>query len=85
VLVEYGSVGFLLFLLPWAVLIVAGVRAVPRQSAQQWVLVGSLAAVPVVVLTGATLDYRFFSFALMLPWVFLAMIRRIIERSSLSS
>jgi O-antigen ligase len=79
VLVEYGSVGFLLLMLPWAALMVAGLNAVRRHSGQQWVLVASVAAVGVVVLTGATLDYRFFSFALMLPWVFLAMIRRVIE------
>ncbi len=80
VLVEYGSLGFLLLMLPWVLLIVLGLRAMPRIPDQQWLLVASVAAVVVIVLTGATLDYRFFSFALMLPWVFLAMIRRLLER-----
>jgi O-antigen ligase len=79
VLVEYGSVGFLLLMLPWVLLTVTGLRAMPRFPDQQWVVVASVAAVGVIVITGATLDYRFFSFALMLPWVFLAMIRRVIE------
>ncbi len=80
VLVEYGSVGFLAYLLPWLVLLVAGAMAFRRYQEEQWVIGASLAAVAVVVFTGATLDYRFFSFALMLPWVFLALIRRIAER-----
>jgi len=65
--------------LPWVLLTVTGLRAMPRVPDQQWVVVASVAAVGVIVITGATLDYRFFSFALMLPWVFLAMIRRVIE------
>lgn len=77
VLVEYGSVGLLLLMLPWAVLVLAGVRGARRESDHQWMLVAAVAAVGVIVISGATLDYRFFSFALMLPWVFLAMIRRL--------
>jgi O-antigen ligase len=80
VLVEYGAVGFLLLMLPWAVLLVSGLRTLPREHEHQWLIVASVAATAVCVVTGATLDYRFFSFALMLPWVFLAMIRRVIER-----
>jgi O-antigen ligase len=80
VLVEYGSVGFLLLMLPWVVLVIAGIRAVPLHPDEQWVLVASLGALTVVLLTGATLDYRFFSFALMLPWIFLGTIRRVVER-----
>ena len=51
----------------------------PHFPDQQWLLGASVASVAVVVVTGATLDYRFFSFALMIPWVFLGMIRRVIE------
>ena len=79
VLVEYGSVGFLLLMLPWVLLTVRGMRAMPHFPDQQWLLGASVASVAVVVITGATLDYRFFSFALMVPWVFLGMIRRVIE------
>jgi O-antigen ligase len=80
VLVEYGSVGFLMYLLPFVMLLVAGVRAFRRSVEEQWVIGASLAAVAVFLFTGATLDYRFFSFALMLPWVFFALIRRIAVR-----
>ena len=85
VLVEYGTVGFLMFLLPLFVLSVAGARQLRRHGDDQWVVAGSLAAIGVVVITGATLDYRFFSFALMLPWVFLAMIRRAVDPSPTSA
>jgi hypothetical protein len=67
-------------MLPWVVLVIAGIRAVPLHPDEQWVLVASLGALTVVLLTGATLDYRFFSFALMLPWIFLGTIRRVVER-----
>jgi O-antigen ligase len=80
VLVEYGSVGFLLLMLPLIVLSISGGRALGRAGPEtQWLIVASLASITVCIVTGATLDYRFFSFALMLPWVFLAMIRRVIE------
>ena len=79
VLVEYGSVGLLLLMLPWAVLMLTGLKRARRAPEEQWLLVGSVASIGVIVLSGATIDYRFFSFALMLPWVFLAMIRRVVE------
>jgi hypothetical protein len=38
--------------------------------------VGCVAALAVVVLSGATLDYRFFSLPELLPFVFIALLRR---------
>lgn len=76
ILVEFGAVGLLLFLLPWVPILNRGVAAVRAQAGERWLLVGAQASVVVVALTGTTLDYRFFSFAPMLLWLFLGLVRR---------
>jgi O-antigen ligase len=76
ILVELGAVGFLLFVTPFVVI---GVQALPRArlpSPDQWLVVASLASLLVIVLTALTVDFRFFSIAQMLPWLFLALLRR---------
>lgn len=77
VLVEYGGVGILLLLLPWAVVVLRGFIAAFKPSADRWVLVAAISSLMVIVITAATLDLRFFSFLPMLPWLFLALMRRL--------
>jgi O-antigen ligase len=75
ILVETGFIGLLLYALPF--LILAG-RAVARARAPNpdgWVIAGTIASLFVIVLSAVTLDLRFFSFAQMLPWVLLAILR----------
>ena len=76
ILVEFGVVGLLLYLLPWVPILKRGVGAVRAHAPDRWFLVAALASVLVVALDAATLDYRFFSFAPMLVWLFLGLLRR---------
>jgi O-antigen ligase len=74
-LVETGVIGLLLYALPF--LILAG-RAMARARAPSfdgWVIAGTLASLLVIALSGMTLDLRFFSFAQVLPWILLAILR----------
>jgi O-antigen ligase len=75
-LVELGGLGLLLYAAPFVVFGLKGFHRVRARGPDSWISAAALAALCVVVFTGATLDYRFFSFALMLPWVFLAILRR---------
>lgn len=74
-LVELGGLGFLVFATPFVVLVYRGLR---NQSGAQdrWLIVASIGSLLVVYLSASTLDFRFFSFALMLPFVYLAILRR---------
>jgi O-antigen ligase len=75
ILVETGVIGLLLYALPF--LILAG-RAIVRARAPTrdgWIIAGAIASLLVIVLSGVTLDFRFFSFAQVLPWILLAMLR----------
>ena len=76
ILVEYGGLGTLLFFLPFLAI---GKRALTRvrgHDPDRWLYVASLGAIATVMLSAATFDLRFFSFIPMLPWLFLALIRR---------
>ena len=75
-LVELGAIGLLLYSLPFLILVFRSFRrrGPPRD---RWLLAGSLASLLVFYLTASTLDFRFFSFAQLIPFVFLAMLRRI--------
>ena len=75
-LVELGAIGLLLYSLPFLVLAFRGLRRRGPPS-DRWLLAGSLASLIVIYVTASTLDFRFFSFAQLIPFVFLAMIRRI--------
>jgi O-antigen ligase len=74
-LVETGIIGLLLYVLPFVIL--AG-RAMVRARAPTpdgWVIAGTIASLFVIVLSAVTLDLRFFSFAQVLPWILLAILR----------
>jgi O-antigen ligase len=76
VLVELGALGILLLVGPFAVL---GLQALARSriaTPDRWLNAACLGSLVVVFLTSSTVDFRFFSFAQILPFVFLAILRR---------
>jgi O-antigen ligase len=77
VLVELGGLGLLLFLGTFGFL---GAQALVRARATfayRWLAGATLGALFVLFLTASTIDFRFFSIAQMLPFLFLAILRRI--------
>jgi len=76
ILVEFGAVGLVLFVLTWAPLLTRGIMRVRARAPDSWFVVAALASFVVVAVNAATLDYRFFSFAPMLLWLFLGLLRR---------
>jgi putative inorganic carbon (hco3(-)) transporter len=75
ILVETGVIGLLLYALPFLTLAGLAVARVRARTPESWVIVGTLASLFVVALSGVTLDLRFFSFAQVLPWILLAILR----------
>ena len=75
ILVELGLVGLLLLILPFVIVAFRAIASRARGRGE-WIVATSLCSLFVIALTASTLDYRFFSFALMLPFVFLALLRR---------
>ncbi len=75
-LVEYGVVGFGLFVLPWVAIVVRSLARLRASARERWLVVGMLASILVLAINGATLDYRFYSFTPMLAWLSLAILRR---------
>jgi O-antigen ligase len=76
ILVEYGAVGLIIFLLPWVPVVLGGLRCARAPAPDQWFLIAMLASIILLVINGATLDYRFFSFVPGLTWLALAFLRR---------
>jgi O-antigen ligase len=82
VLVEYGAVGFAVFVLPWIAIFVRGVGRVRRFSSDRWFIAAILGSIVLLAVNAATLDYRFFSFVPMLGWLLLALLRRCVAEPS---
>lgn len=76
VLVEYGSVGLVLFSLPIGVVIARSVRRARKVPPDRWLYVACGAGILVIVVTAGTVDFRFFSFVPMLAWMLLGLMRR---------
>jgi putative inorganic carbon (hco3(-)) transporter len=75
ILVETGVIGLLLYALPFLTLAGLAVARLRARTPESWVIVGTLASLFVIALSGVTLDLRFFSFAQVLPWILLAILR----------
>ena len=76
-LVELGGLGLILFLGSFVVL---GAEALVRARAEfqhRWIVGATLGALLVLFLTASTIDFRFFSIAQMLPFLLLAILRRV--------
>lgn len=76
ILVEYGVVGFALFVLPWFAIGLSGLARVRAPAPDRWFLVAMLGSIVLLAINAATLDYRFFSFVPMLAWLALGFLRR---------
>jgi O-antigen ligase len=76
ILVQYGAIGFAIFVLPWLPILIRAVTRIRRATPDRWFVLAMLASIVVLAVDAATLDYRFFSFVPMLGWLFLALLRR---------
>jgi O-antigen ligase len=76
ILVEYGALGFAIFVLPWIAIFLRGLSKVRKPAPDRWFLAAMLASIVLLAVNAATLDYRFFSFVPMLGWLSLALVRR---------
>jgi O-antigen ligase len=77
VLVELGGLGLLLLSGGFLVLGVQALAHARVASQDRWLVAAALGALVVIFLTASTVDFRFFSFAQVLPFLFLAMLRRV--------
>lgn len=75
-LVDYGAVGFALFVLPWVAIALRALRRLRTPAPDRWFLVAMLGSILLIFINGATLDYRFYSYVPMLAWLSLALLRR---------
>jgi O-antigen ligase len=82
ILVEYGAIGFAIFVLPWVVIFLRALGRARRATTHQWFIAAMLASIVLLAINGATLDYRFFSFVPMLGWLALAFLRRSLTEPS---
>jgi O-antigen ligase len=76
ILVEYGAIGFAIFVVPWAAILMRAAARIRRIAPDRWFVAAMLASLVVLGVNAATLDYRFFSFVPMLGWLSLALLRR---------
>lgn len=76
ILVELGGLGLLLLVAPFLYLGIKSIMRVRVRGPDSWLIAASLASLLVIFLSASTLDFRFFSLALALPFVFLAVLRR---------
>jgi O-antigen ligase len=75
ILVEFGAIGFTLFLYPWVAITYAAVRRIRLSTENRWLLVGCIAMLSVCAINELFIDMRFFSYTSMLPWLVLGMAR----------
>ena len=76
VLVELGSIGLGILLLPWVVIGVMAFRVGWKAVGRRWFVVAWLGTILVYVINASFSDFRFFSFVAALPWIALGMLRR---------
>jgi O-antigen ligase len=76
VLVEYGAVGFAIFVLPWIAIVVRAAGRFRRWAQNRWFVAAMLGSVVLLAINAADLDYRFFSYLPMLGWLALGLLRR---------
>jgi O-antigen ligase len=75
ILVEYGAIGLVLFVLPLLVITFQAISRARSPSPERWFMVGAVAAIGVFCVSSAANDFRFFSLAQALPWIFLGLLR----------
>jgi O-antigen ligase len=77
VLVELGLVGLLLVLAPFAAVVTKALARARTVTGDRWIVAAATGSLMVVFVTGVTIDLRFFSFVPALPFVMLAILRRL--------
>jgi O-antigen ligase len=76
VLVDYGSIGLLLLLIPWVVVPWRALRNVALRPDLRWFVFGAVAAVLLYFISRNTGDAKVFSYVPAVPWVLLGLLRR---------
>jgi O-antigen ligase len=76
ILVEYGSIGLALFLVPWLAIGWRSLSDALRYPQTRWLLVGSLGALGIYTFAASAIDYRFYSFVPAVAWLLLGLLRR---------
>jgi O-antigen ligase len=76
VLVEEGSVGLLLRVVPLLMIVLGAARFAMAYPRHRWFVLGSLGVIGVYVIGASAIDMRFFSFVPALIWVFAGLLRR---------
>jgi O-antigen ligase len=76
ILVEYGSIGLALFVLPWLVIGRRALAGALRFPDGRWLLLGCVAALVLYVFGASGIDFRFYSFVPAVPWLLLGLLRR---------
>ncbi len=76
ILVEFGVVGLILFVVPWAAVLWRALRRARPPSPDRWFYVAGIGGIAVITIDAGTLDFRFFSFLPALAWMFLGLLRR---------
>jgi O-antigen ligase len=77
ILVQYGSIGLVLFALPWIVIVRRSLVDALRSPDWRWLLLGSVAAIGIYAFAASSIDFRFFSFVPAVPWLLLGVLRRL--------
>jgi O-antigen ligase len=77
ILVETGLIGLVLYGLPFIVLGIQGFARSRLPGPDRWLLIGALGGLGVIAFTAASVDFRFFSVVQMLPFLLLALLRRV--------
>jgi hypothetical protein len=75
-LVELGTIGLLLFALPWLVIAWRACSAARLGLVESWIVGGSLGVLGIFAIGAATYDTRFFSLVAALPWIALGIARK---------
>ena len=76
---ELGGLGLALLMLPFVYYGWKGMIRARAPAPDRWIVVAALGSLLVIFLTALTLDFRFFSIAQMLPFLFLAVLRRTVS------
>jgi O-antigen ligase len=77
ILVQYGSIGLVLFVLPWIVIVRRTLVDALSSADGRWLLLGSVAAIGIYAFAASSIDFRFFSFVPAIPWLLLGVLRRL--------
>jgi len=76
VLVEYGFIGFFIFIVPWIVIPWRSVKTAVKRHEGRWFTVGAVSALFVYFMAANAIDFGFYSFVPAVAWALLGILRR---------